>query len=120
MLKKIFIATFMFALIFSQNVSAEEVFVHSDDDYSYYVLTESIVNRTEYDANPTFDVTVQIRYRDSFKRELNYSLWENDGIIWYTTGNGTGMHAVYADDPLMSVWKYCLKFFRIDDEVSYK
>ena len=47
MLKKIFIAAFMMTLIFSQNVSAQEVLIYSDDDdYTYYVVTESIVNRT--------------------------------------------------------------------------
>ena len=51
----------MMTLIFSQNVSAKEFLVYKDSyGYKFYVVTESIVNRTEYRDNRTFDVTVRI------------------------------------------------------------
>lgn len=121
MLRKIFIAAFMMMLIAAQNVSAKEVLVHSDEDYSYYVIEESIVNRTEYRDNRTLDVTVKILYCDSSPREIDYSMWENDGIIWYANGYGNGMRNVTSErDPMAFVWKYCLNFLNIDYEVSYK
>lgn len=120
MLKKIFIAAFMLTLVTVQNVSAQEVFVYSDDDYNYYVITESIVNRTEYRDNRAFDVTVSIRYLDSFERRLDYSMWENDGITWYTTGVGQGMHAVSDIEPMASIWNFCIKYLNLDYEVNYK
>ena len=121
MLKKIFIAAFMLAFFTIQSASAQEVLVYSDDDnYNYYVITESIVNRTEYRDNRAFDVTVSIRYLNSFERELNYSMWENDGITWYTTGAGQGMHAVRDIEPMASVWNFCIKYLNLDYEVSYK
>lgn len=121
MLKKILIAAFMLMLVTAQSVSAREVLVYSDDDdYTYYVITESIVNRTEYRDNRAFDVTVRIRYLNSFERELNYSMWENDGITWYTTGAGEGMHPVRDIEPMASVWNFCIKYLGLDYEVSYK
>ena len=121
MLKKIFIAAFMLALVTAQNVSAQEVLIYSDDDdYTYYVVTESIINRTQYRDNRTFDVTLRIYFRQNFDCEFPYQMWENDGIIWYTTGAGKGMYPVNDTEPMNSVWNYCVKFLNLDYEVSYK
>ena len=120
MLKKIFIATFMATLIFSQNVSAQEVLVFSDDDdYNYYVITESIINRTEYRDNRTFDVTVRIRYRNDFHSDQFYCMWENDGITWYSEGYGKGMRPIGNIEPMASVWNFCLKFLNLDYTITY-
>ena len=117
MLKKIFISAFMMTLIVAQNVSAQEVFVCSDNDYNYYVVTGSIVNRTEYRDNRTFDVTVKIYRHNNFDSEIFYQMWENDGLIWYTNGEGTGMHP--ADKSAENIWNYCVKFLNLDYDVSY-
>lgn len=109
----------MVTLIFSQNVSAEEVFVCEIDGYSYYVDTETFVNKTEYRDNRAFDVTAII-HNYGRKLELPFSFWENDGLIWFSNGEGTGMHPVDGFENAKNIWEFGLKFLGIDYEVSYK
>lgn len=120
MLKKIFIAAFMLSLITFQNVSAQEVWIFTDNvGYSYYVETETLVNKTEYRINRKFDVTVRIvsDYSDS---EKNYSFWENDGIVWYKVEGVKDVFIIAESEPATAIWNYGLKFLGIDYEVSYK
>lgn len=121
MLKKFFIAAFMLALIATKNVSAQDIWVYTDEqnDYSYYVATETFVNKTTYDNNRAFDVKVTILWHNDSPKELMYSFWENDGLVWYTTGAGEGMHPANIE-PAQSIWNYGLKFLNMDYEVSYK
>ena len=121
MLKKIFIAAFMIMLIVAQNVSAQDVLVYTDEqnDYSYYVDTDSFVNKTIYHDNRAFDVKVTILWRGDSPKEVTYSMWENDGLIWFNNGEGTGMHPVNFE-PAESIWNFGLKFLNLDYEVSYK
>ena len=119
MLKKIFITAFMVTLIFSQNVSAREVFVCANDGYSYYVDTETFVNKTKYRNDRAFDVTVSV-YRANYHEKIPYSFWENDGLIWFSNGEGTGMHPVDGFKPAKEIWEFGLKFLDLDYEVSYK
>ena len=120
MLKKILIATFMLALIATKNVFAQDVWVYTDEqnDYSYYVATESFVNKTIYNNNRAFDVKVTILWRGDSPEEVTYSMWENDGLVWYNVGAGTGMHPATIE-PAKSIWKFGLKFLNMDYEISY-
>ena len=119
MLKKIFIAAFMMTLIFAQNVSAQDVLVYETDGYSYRVITETFENKTVYRDNRAFNVKVKIFYRENLREELPFMFWENDGLIWFNNGEGTGMHPVNFE-PAESIWNFGLKFLNLDYEVSYK
>ena len=121
MLKKIFIAAFILALAFTKNVSAQDVWVYTDEqnEYSYYVATETFVNKTIYNDNRAFDVKVTILWRGDSPKEITYSMWENDGLVWYSVGEGTGMHPATIE-PAISIWNFGLKFLNMDYEVSYK
>lgn len=122
MLKKIFIAAFIMALAIMKNVSAQEVLVYNDKnyDYKFYVITESIVNRTMYRDNRTFDVLIRIYCQENFDSDVLYQMWENDGLIWYTNGEGTGMHSANGVQSAQAIWNYCLKFLNLDYEINYK
>ena len=109
----------MVTLIFSQNVSAREVFVCAKDGYSYYVDTETFINKTEYRDNRAFDVMVSI-YRAAYEDKVPYSFWENDGLVWFSNGEGTGMHPVEGFEVAKNIWNFGLNFLGLDYEVSYK
>ena len=111
----------MMTLIVSQNVSAKEFLVYKDSyGYKFYVVTESIINRTEYRDNRAFEVLVKIYRNEKFDSALPYQMWENDGIIWYTIGEGTGMHPVNGVASAENIWNFCIKFLNLDYEISYK
>ncbi len=122
MLKKIFIAAFMLTLVTAQNVSAREVSVYTEEytGYNFRVITETILNRTEYRDNRTFDVVVRIYRNGNFDSEILYQMWENDGLTWYTNGEGTGMHPVNGVASAENIWNFCIKYLNLDYEVSYK
>ena len=111
----IFIATLLFL---SPSASAQYVLVFSDDFYDYSVDTRSFSNKTFYSDNRAFDVNVEIFSKDnSSTLILRYSLWENDGLIWYSLGQGTGLHP--ADEPALAIWLFGLHFLNLDYSVSY-
>ena len=118
MLKKIFFAAFVMTLLVAQNVSAQEVFVCAKDGYSYYVDEDTFINKTEYRDNRAFDVTVSI-YRAAYHEKLLYSFWENDGLVWFSNGEGTGMHSVEGFEPAKRIWDFGLKFLNLDYEITY-
>lgn len=121
MLKKIFIPTFIFALIFTKIVAAQDIWVFTDEqnEYSYYIDTDSFVNKTIYHDNRAFDVKVTILWRGDSPKEVIYSMWENDGLVWYTLGEGSGMHPANIE-PAISIWHFGLKFLNLDYDISYK
>ena len=119
MLKKIFIAAFMLALTVTQNVSAEEVFIFHDAGYDYYVLTETFNNKTKYRDNRAFDVTVKTLYNKRSSREMVYSFWENDGIVWYKFAGNDESYPIFDRDPALRIWYYGLKFLQLDYDVNY-
>ena len=120
MLKKILIAVFMTTLFITQNVSAQDVLVYEADGYSYYVVTETFENKTVYRDNRAFEVAVKIFYLENLREELPFNFWENDGIIWFNNGEGTGMHPVDGFKSAENIWNFGLKFLNLDYEVSYK
>lgn len=117
MLKKIFCAAFMAAIIlFNAQVSAEEVFVCNDGDTDYYVKPETFVNSTEYRANRQFSVDVVIII--GMGAELkNYSFRENDGWIWCNIDGKDNL--VYSGTPEDKIWEFGLNYLGIDYEVRY-
>ena len=121
MLKKIFIAAFILALAVTKNVFAQDVWVYSDEqnEYSYYVATETFVNKTIYNDNRAFDVKVTVLHHNDSPEEFMYSMWENDGLVWYSVGEGTGMIPANFE-PAISIWNFGLKFLNMDYDVSYK
>ena len=119
MLKKIFIATFIMAIAVTQNVSAKEVFVFNDAGYDYYVLTETFKNKTKYRNNRAFNVTVKTVYKKTSTLEMNYSFWENDGIVWYKFAGNEESYPAFDRDPALRIWYYGLKFLELDYDVNY-
>lgn len=119
MLKYIF--TFFILLALTQNVSANDVLVFSDDYYDFYVDTLTFSNKTVYRDNRAFDVNVGIvdKQKASSPLIVRYSMWENDGLIWYTVGSGTGMHSAYGVDSALAIWHFGLNFLNLDYDVSY-
>ncbi len=121
MLKKILIAVFMMTLFITQNVSAQDVWIFTDDvGYEYYVESETLVNKTEYRLNRKFDVTVKLVNRDSSFDEKNYSFWENDAIVWYKVEGVEDVFTIAESKPAAAIWNYGLKILGIDYEISYE
>ena len=117
MLKKIFCAALMAAIIFVGNqVSAEDVWICSEGNADYYVKTETFVNRTEYRDDRKFSVEVVIVI--GLGAELkNYSFRENDGLIYCNIDGEDNF--VRRNTPEDKIWNYGLKYLGIDYEVRY-
>ncbi len=120
MLKYFFITAFIL-LALTKNVAANDVLVFSDDFYDYFVDTQTFTNKTEYRDNRAFDVNVAIVNKQKSDSPLivRYSMWENDGLIWYSVGAGTGMHSAYGVDSAMAIWFFGLDFLFLDYDLSY-
>ena len=126
MLKKIFCAaiicaTMYFAavLLLINSTSAQDVWIHSADNYDYYVMTETFVNRTQYRDNRAFEVDVKFFDRNdpSIVRTAHWSFRENDGLIYHNIDNASPDALVQRGDLSEEIWLFGLKFLGIDYEV---
>ncbi len=116
-----FFFTFFILLSLTNHVAAHDVLVFSDEYYDYYVDTLTFTNKTEYRDNRAFDVNVGIvnKQKSSSPLIVRYSMWENDGLIWYSLGEGTGMHSAYGVDSAQAIWLFGLDFLNLDYDVSF-
>ena len=112
-MKNLALAILIFAAVFgAQTVSAQEIFICTDKDgVEYSVLTETIVNRTEFWRNRRFTVDVK-----TSRGVENYSFSENDCMVFCAIGDALP-EGVYFDEPEGKIWRYCLEFLGMDYEV---
>ncbi|MBR5912906.1 MAG: hypothetical protein IKZ58_00865 [Selenomonadaceae bacterium] len=114
MLKKIFLAAFLMAmLVFTQNVSAEEVEVYNNENSrtTYCVDTSSIRN-TGHDSS-SFTVRVVTYEKTYSPQEDFYYFVKEGGEILYTLGEGGSMNKVSrGDEPAYSIYKYCSQYLK--------
>ena len=131
MLKKIFCAAFLCAailLVGNTQVFAKDVWVYVDGQSTeFYVMDETIINRTQIRNNRNFDVKVKAVRQNATKvfsvKVHQYSFNENDGMVFYTIdgsksypliNNGTAPNEL-----AQRIRSYCLKYLGLDYVVRH-
>ncbi|MBR1859154.1 MAG: hypothetical protein IJ797_06630 [Selenomonadaceae bacterium] len=122
-MKKFFLSMFMLAAIISfqlidnSKVSAQDVWVYTDGNgKQYYVMTEIMVNKTQYRANRSFRVNVKSVCRKNKVTIDTYEFHEND-CMEFCSINGGEAEFFYQNEAAKRIWNYGLKYLGLDYEV---
>lgn len=131
MLKKLFCVTLiMAALLVVGNVKvfAQDVWVYTDGrGTEFYVMNETIVNRTKFRNNRNFDVKVKAVRQNSTKvfsvKVHQYSFSENDGMVFYSIDDSKTYPLISdgtaPNELAQRIRSYCLNYLGLNYVVRY-
>ena len=120
MLKKILIAVFMTTLFITQNVSAQDVWVHTDRNsgIEYYVMTETFNQRQKNDYH--FDIDVKYVRNGKLIDVKTYSFDGHDGVSYKIDGvyKGTNFDKGGMGQPATDILSYCARNFKLSNRMG--
>ena len=125
MIKRFSMLLVVMLTVFTARAFAQDFWVFTDSNGGeYYVMNDTIINKTEYKYNRKFDVKVKYVARDSAREPIVslYHFWENDGMQYYRIDGDDeqDFQFVYKDTAAQKVREYCLKYLGIDYVLTFE